>query len=92
MVTPVILPGLEAHGFDLVWYGIVMTILLEMGLIHPPVGLNLFVINGIAPDITLKQIIYGVMRFIIIMLFSIVLLSVFPQIAMWLPDHMYGVI
>ena len=91
MVTPVILPGLEAHGFDLVWYGIVMTILLEMGLIHPPVGLNLFVINGIAPDITLKQIIYGVMPFIIIMLCSIVLLAVFPQIAMWLPDHMFGV-
>jgi len=91
MVTPVIVPGLEAHGFDLVWYGIVMTILLEMGLIHPPVGLNLFVINGIAPDITLKQIIYGVIPFIIIMLFAIVLLAVFPQIVMWLPDHMFGV-
>ena len=91
MVTPVILPGLEAHGFDLVWYGIVMTILLEMGLIHPPVGLNLFVINGIAPDITLKQIIYGVMPFIVIMLVTIVLLALFPQIVMWLPDHMYGV-
>jgi C4-dicarboxylate transporter DctM subunit len=90
MVTPVIVPGLEAHGFDLVWYGIVMTILLEMGLIHPPVGLNLFVINGIAPDITLKQIIYGVMPFIIIMLFAIVLLAIFPQIVMWLPNHMYG--
>jgi len=91
MVTPVIVPGLEAHGFDLVWYGIVMTILLEMGLIHPPVGLNLFVINGIAPDITLKQIIYGVIPFIIIMLFAIVLLAIFPQIVMWLPDHMFGV-
>jgi len=91
MVTPVIVPGLEAHGFDLVWYGIVMTILLEMGLIHPPVGLNLFVINGIAPDITLKQIIYGVTPFIIIMLFAVVLLAVFPQIVMWLPNHMFGV-
>jgi C4-dicarboxylate transporter DctM subunit len=91
MVTPVILPGLEAHGFDLVWYGIVMTILLEMGLIHPPVGLNLFVINSIAPDITFKQIIYGVLPFIVVMLLSIVLLAVFPQIVMWLPDHMFGV-
>jgi C4-dicarboxylate transporter DctM subunit len=91
MVTPVILPGLEAHGFDLVWYGIVMTILLEMGLIHPPVGLNLFVINGIAPDISFRQIVYGVLPFIVIMLLSIVLLAVFPDIVMWLPDHMYGV-
>ena len=90
MVTPVILPGLQAHGFDLVWYGVIMTILMEMGLIHPPVGLNLFVINGIAPDITFKQIIYGVLPFLVIMLLSIVLLAVFPQIVMWLPDHMFG--
>ena len=90
MVTPVIVPGLQAHGFDLVWYGVIMTILMEMGLIHPPVGLNLFVINGIAPDITFKQIVYGVMPFIVIMLLSIVLLAVFPGIVMWLPDHMYG--
>jgi len=91
MVTPVILPGLQAHGFDLVWYGVIMTILMEMGLIHPPVGLNLFVINGIAPDITFKQIVWGVLPFIVIMLLSIVLLAVFPEIVMWLPNHMYGV-
>ena len=90
MVTPVILPGLRAHGFDLVWYGVIMTILMEMGLIHPPVGLNLFVINGIAPDITFKQIVYGVLPFIVIMLLAIVLLAVFPQIVMWLPNQMYG--
>jgi tripartite ATP-independent transporter DctM subunit len=90
MVTPVILPGLRAHGFDLVWYGIIMTVLMEMGLIHPPVGLNLFVINGIAPDITFKQIVYGVLPFLVIMVLAIVLLAVFPQIVMWLPDHMYG--
>jgi C4-dicarboxylate transporter DctM subunit len=90
MVTPVIVPGLQAHGFDLVWYGVIMTILMEMGLIHPPVGLNLFVINGIAPDISFKQIVYGVMPFIVIMLLAIVLFAVFPGIVMWLPDHMYG--
>jgi len=91
MITPVILPGLHAHGFDLVWYGIIMTILMEMGLIHPPVGLNLFVINGIAPDITFKQIVYGVLPFIVIMILAIVLLCVFPEIVMWLPDQMYGI-
>ncbi len=91
MVTPVILPGLKAHGFDLVWYGIIMTILMEMGLIHPPVGLNLFVINGIAPDISFKQIVYGVLPFIAIMILAIVLLCVFPEIVMWLPNQMYGI-
>ena len=90
MVTPVILPGLVAHGFNLVWYGVIMTILMEMGLIHPPVGLNLFVINGIAPDITFKQIVYGVIPFLVIMLLSIVLFSVFPGLVMWLPDQVMG--
>jgi len=61
MVTPIILPSLKAMGIDLIWFGVIMTILMEMGLIHPPVGLNLFVINGIAPDIKLKSIIWGTM-------------------------------
>jgi len=91
MVTPVIVPGLVAHGFDLVWFGIIMTILMEMGLITPPVGLNLFVINGIAPDITFKQLNYGVFPFIVIMLLSVVLFAVFPQPVMWLPDQVMGV-
>jgi len=90
MVTPVIMPGIEAHGFDAIWFGIVLTINMEMGLITPPVGLNLFVINGIAPDITFRQIVAGVIPFILIMTFSIVLLAVFPDIAMWLPDKLMG--
>jgi tripartite ATP-independent transporter DctM subunit len=53
MITPVIMPGLLAHGFDPIWFGVNMTIVMETGLIHPPVGLNLFVIQGIAPDISL---------------------------------------
>ncbi len=67
MVTPIILPALKALGIDLIWFGVVMTILMEMGLIHPPVGLNLFVISGIAPDIPLNKIIWGVMPFIVLM-------------------------
>jgi len=90
MVTPVIMPGIEAHGFDPIWFGIVLTINMEMGLITPPVGLNLFVINGIAPDITFRQIVAGVLPFILIMAFSIVLLAVFPDLAMWLPDKLMG--
>jgi C4-dicarboxylate transporter DctM subunit len=51
MTAPIILPPLRAAGFDLIWFGVVMTIVMEMGLIHPPVGLNIFVIKNIAPDI-----------------------------------------
>ena len=55
MTAPIILPPLKAAGFDLVWFGVVMTIVMEMGLIHPPVGLNIFVIKNIAPDIPLER-------------------------------------
>ena len=53
MTAPIILPPMRTAGFDLVWFGVVMTIVMEMGLIHPPVGLNIFIIKNIAPDILL---------------------------------------
>ncbi|MGB8337696.1 MAG: TRAP transporter large permease [Burkholderiales bacterium] len=90
MVTPVILPALKVHHIDLIWFGVVMTILMEMGLIHPPVGLNLFVINGIAPDIKMKEIIWGVVPFLLLMVLGIVLLCFVPEIALWLPNHYKG--
>jgi TRAP-type C4-dicarboxylate transport system permease large subunit len=68
-----------------VWFGVVMTIVMEMGLIHPPVGLNIFVIKNIAPDIPLRDVIYGVLPFVGLMLLAIVLLCVFPSIATGLP-------
>ena len=89
MVTPIILPSLKAMGIDLVWFGIIMTILMEMGLIHPPVGLNLFVISGIAPEIKLKSIIWGTLPFIGLMVLGILILCLVPDIAVWLPNHFY---
>lgn len=86
MVTPVIMPGIIANGFDPIWFGIVLTVNMELGLITPPVGLNLFVINGIAPDINPRDIVRGVLPFIYIMIADIALLAVFPQIVMFLPN------
>jgi TRAP-type C4-dicarboxylate transport system permease large subunit len=88
MTAPIILPPLKAAGFDLVWFGVVMTIVMEMGLIHPPVGLNLFVIKNIAPDIPLSDVIWGVMPFVALMTLSIVVLCLGPEIALWLPDKL----
>ncbi len=85
MTAPIILPPLRAAGFDLIWFGVVMTIVMEMGLIHPPVGLNLFVIKNIAPDITLSEIIWGTLPFLGLMLVAVVLCCLFPGIAVWLP-------
>jgi C4-dicarboxylate transporter, DctM subunit len=85
MTAPIILPPLKAAGFDLIWFGIVMTIVMEMGLIHPPVGLNIFVIKNIAPDIPLKDIILGTAPFLIIMFAAVFLICLVPQITLWLP-------
>ncbi len=85
MTAPIVLPPLKAAGFDLIWFGVIMTIVMEMGLIHPPVGLNLFVIKNIAPDISLADIIWGVLPFVGLMILSIVILSLAPGIAIWLP-------
>src|SRR5947208_6075578 len=86
MTAPIFLPPLKAAGFDLVWFGIVMTIVMETGLIHPPVGLNIFVIKNIAPDIPLGDIIRGVIPFVVLMLLAVVAICVMPGIATALPD------
>jgi C4-dicarboxylate transporter DctM subunit len=90
MTAPIILPPLRAAGFDLVWFGVVMTIVMEMGLIHPPVGLNIFVIKNIAPDIPLRDIVMGTLPFVALMFVAIVLICLFPGIATWLPDLVMG--
>jgi len=90
MTAPIILPPLKAAGFDLIWFGVVMTIVMEMGLIHPPVGLNIFVIKNIAPDIPLRSVIWGVLPFVALMLLAIVLMCFVPGIATGLPDVVMG--
>ena len=90
MTAPIILPPLRAAGFDIIWFGIVLTIVMEMGLIHPPVGLNIFVIRNVAPDIPLSEIIWGTLPFVLLMMVAVVLVCVVPGIATWLPDVTMG--
>ncbi len=90
VVMPLIQPSLEAYDFDLIWFGVIMTVLMEIGLITPPVGVNLFVIQGIAPDIPLRQILLGSTPFVIIMLLAIVLFAFVPGLVTWLPALMMG--
>ena len=90
MTAPIVLPPLRAAGFDLVWFGVVMAVVMEMGLIHPPVGLNIFVINRIAPDIGLGAVIRGTIPFVLLMALGVVILSFVPGIALWLPGVVYG--
>ena len=90
MTAPIILPPLKAAGFDLIWFGVLMTIVMEAGLIHPPVGLNIFVIKNIAPDIALGEIIWGVLPFVLLMFLAVLLICIFPGIATSLPDLVMG--
>ncbi|VVE51928.1 C4-dicarboxylate ABC transporter [Pandoraea pneumonica] len=90
MTAPIILPPLRAAGFDLVWFGVVMTIVMELGLIHPPVGLNIFVIKNTAPDIALRDIVWGVMPFVVLMVVAVVLICLVPGLSLWLPDWVMG--
>ena len=88
ITAPIILPPLMAAGFDLIWFGIVMTVVMEMGLIHPPVGLNLFVIKNIAPDIALGDVIKGTIPFLALMFLAVLHLCMFPGIATVMPDFL----
>ncbi len=90
MAAPILLPIITTAGFDPIWFAVILTINMEIGLISPPVGLNLYVINGIAPDISLRTILQGSLPFVACMLLAIVLLCVFPGIATWLPEAVMG--
>ncbi|MEM6670958.1 MAG: TRAP transporter large permease subunit, partial [Pseudomonadota bacterium] len=90
MTAPILLPIITGAGFDPIWFAVILTINMEIGLISPPVGLNLYVINGIAPDIPLKTILKGSLPFVGCMVLAIIILCIFPEIATWLPDTLMG--
>ena len=90
MTAPIILPPLRAANFDIIWFGVVMTIVMEMGLIHPPVGLNIFVIRNVAPDIPLSEVIWGTLPFVLLMMVAVLLLCFFPEISTGLPNLVMG--
>ncbi|MEO1112055.1 MAG: TRAP transporter large permease [Pseudomonadota bacterium] len=90
MTAPILLPVITGAGFDPIWFAVVLTINMEIGLISPPVGLNLYVINGIAPDISLRKILLGSLPFVGCMLIAIVILCLLPGLATWLPNFVMG--
>ncbi len=90
MVMPILQPVLEANGFDLIWFAVILTINMEVGLITPPVGLNLYVLKGVAPQVSLPTVLWGALPFVMIMLATMVLLAFVPGLATWLPDRMMG--
>ncbi len=88
LTIPIIFPVIEALQFDPIWFGVLMVIVLEVGLITPPVGLNVFVLKAAAPNVPLTVIFRGVLPFLAAALLVIVIITIFPQIATFLPSRM----
>ncbi|AKI02423.1 TRAP transporter, DctM subunit [Hoeflea sp. IMCC20628] len=91
MTAPILLPIITSAGFDPYWFAVILTINMEIGLITPPVGLNLYVINSIAPDISLGTILRGSLPYVMCMILAIVILCIFPSIVTFLPELVMGV-
>jgi TRAP-type C4-dicarboxylate transport system permease large subunit len=90
LTVPIVLPIIVTLGYDPIWFGIIMVLVLEMGLISPPVGMNVFVVKGVAPHVPLGQIYVGILPFWVAMAVCVALLVAFPDIALFLPDTMMG--
>ncbi|WP_424988071.1 TRAP transporter large permease [Microbulbifer sp. S227A] len=90
LAVPLVQPLLESLGVDLIWFGVLMVIVLEMALISPPVGVNVFVVKGIAPGVSLNTIFRGIWPFWLAMFLAVVLILLMPQIALFLPGRMFG--
>ncbi len=89
MVTPILYPLVVGLGFDPIWFGIIMTINMEIGLITPPVGLNLYVLQGVVPHVALKDILMGALPYIFVLSFAILLFSIFPSVVTLVPALLY---
>ena len=85
---PIVLPLVETLGYDLIWFGVVMCILMELALITPPIGMSIFVLNGVAPELKLRNIYKGGLIFCIPILVLIVLIYVIPDIVLLLPSNL----
>ena len=86
LTVPIVVPAIMALGFDPVWFGVILVMAVTLGLISPPVGMNVFVINSIARDVPLTQIYKGTLPFISVDLLRLVILCAFPAISLWLPS------
>jgi C4-dicarboxylate transporter, DctM subunit len=90
LTVPIVFPVVTSLGFDPIWFGIVIVMTVELGLIHPPVGMNVFVIKSVIKDVNMSTIFIGVLPFVVTDLIRLVILILFPLLATWLPHRMIG--
>jgi tripartite ATP-independent transporter DctM subunit len=90
MVAPLLMPIINGLGFDPIWFSVIMTVNLEIGLVTPPVGLNLYIVKSIAPDVPMAHVLLGAAPFLVIDVIVIVCVCIWPELALWLPNKMIG--
>ncbi|MGH6769646.1 MAG: TRAP transporter large permease [Xanthobacteraceae bacterium] len=88
LTLPIVFPIITALGYDPIWFGVIMVIVLEMGLIDPPVGINVFIVKGLVPDVPMSEIFAGIVPFWLAMMVCIAILIAFPDIALLIPNTM----
>lgn len=90
VTIPIYYPVILGLGFDPIWFGVIAVIVIEMGMITPPVGLNVFVVRGVAGDVPLATVFAGVLPFLLAMIVTLLLIIAIPGIALWIPNSMFG--
>jgi C4-dicarboxylate transporter, DctM subunit len=90
LTVPIIFPVIMHLGFDPIWFGVIVVMTVELGLISPPIGMNVFVIKSVVKDVSFSTIFRGVMPFVVTDLVRLVILIAFPILALWLPQRMAG--
>jgi len=90
IVVPIILPLIEGLGFNLIWFAILVAVNLQTAWLSPPVALSAYFLKGVVPEWDLKDIYIGMMQFMVLQVIGLLLIIVFPQIALWLPHYIYG--
>ena len=88
LTLPLVFPISQTLGFDPVWFGIYMTVMMEIAMLTPPIGLNVFVMQRVVPDVALSEIFRGVLPFVIICLIVVAIITMLPQLVLWLPSTM----
>jgi TRAP-type C4-dicarboxylate transport system permease large subunit len=88
LTLPFVFPLVMSLGYDPVWFGIFIVLMIELSLITPPIGINIFVMQRVVPNVPIVTIFKGALPFILMTLFMVILLVVFPEIALWLPQKM----
>jgi C4-dicarboxylate transporter DctM subunit len=88
LTVPIIFPVVTALGFDPIWFGVIIVMTVELGLIHPPVGMNVFVIKSVVKDVSFTTIFKGVLPFVATDIVRLIILIALPIIALWLPQRM----